>query len=123
VPLHTLVHVAGRGWTVEDNFQATKTLTGLDEHQVRRWNSWHRWVTLAMTAAAFLTITAVTERSRHRAPAGLVPLTRNETARLLATLTAAGPRGPGRFTWSLWRRHHQHRAEQAHYQRQSAQDP
>jgi SRSO17 transposase len=69
VPLHTLVHVAGRRWTVvEENFQATKGLTGLDEHQVRRWNSWHRWVTLAMAAAAFLTITATTERAASTPP-------------------------------------------------------
>ena len=27
-------------WTIEENFQAGKGLTGLDEHQVRRWTSW-----------------------------------------------------------------------------------
>ena len=32
--------------------QAGKGLTGLDEHQVRRWDSWHRWTTLAMLSAA-----------------------------------------------------------------------
>ena len=26
-------------WTVEENFQAAKELTGLDQHQVRRWTS------------------------------------------------------------------------------------
>ena len=62
VPLAALVHIAGRRWTVEESFQATKGLVGLDEHQVRRWNSWHRWVTLAMAAAAYLTVTAATER-------------------------------------------------------------
>ena len=48
VPLATLVKVAGRRWTTEENFQASKQLTGLDEHQVRRRTSWYRWITLAM---------------------------------------------------------------------------
>src|SRR5215469_7150220 len=46
VTLGTLVTVAGLRWTIEENFQAGKGLTGLDEHQVRRWTSWYRWVTL-----------------------------------------------------------------------------
>ena len=54
-----LVRVAGRRWTVKENFRATKAHAGLDEHQVRRWDSWHRWTTLAMLAHAFLTILAV----------------------------------------------------------------
>lgn len=49
---------------MEENFQAGKELTGLDQHQVRRWASWYRWVTQAMLAAAFLTITAATEQDR-----------------------------------------------------------
>ncbi|MGC5008466.1 IS701 family transposase [Streptomyces sp. DT203] len=56
VPLSTLVGVVGRRWTVEETFQSGKGLTGLDEHQVRRWTSWHRWVTLAMLAHAFLAV-------------------------------------------------------------------
>ena len=56
VTLAALVKVAGLRWTIEENFQAGKGLTGLDEHQVRRWNSWYRWVTLAMLGAAVLTI-------------------------------------------------------------------
>ena len=63
-----LVQVAGRRWTVEEDFQAAKGLAGLDEHQVRRWDSWYRWVTLAMLAAAFLTITAATEHARRPRP-------------------------------------------------------
>ena len=81
--LHTLVTVAGLRWTVEENFQAGKGLTGLDEHQVRRWGSWYRWVTLAMLAAAFLTIAAALEHARSPDPADLIPLTRNEIAHLL----------------------------------------
>ena len=43
VPLRTLVTVAGQRWRIEESFQAAKGLVGLDQHQVRRWNSWHRW--------------------------------------------------------------------------------
>lgn len=46
VPLSTLVKTAGSRWQVE------KGLAGLDEHQVRRYPSWSRWVTLAMLAHA-----------------------------------------------------------------------
>jgi SRSO17 transposase len=52
------VRVAAWRWKVEENFQAGKEPAGLDEHQVRRWTSWHRWVTLAMLAHAFLAVTA-----------------------------------------------------------------
>jgi SRSO17 transposase len=52
VPLPLLVKVAGVRWTTEENFQAGKGLTGLDEHQVRRWDSWYRWTTLTMLALA-----------------------------------------------------------------------
>ncbi|CAM5390026.1 hypothetical protein SHIRM173S_06360 [Streptomyces hirsutus] len=47
VPLATLVRVAGSRWRVEETFQSGKGLAGLDEHQVRRFTSWSRWVTLA----------------------------------------------------------------------------
>lgn len=50
---------------MEENFQAGNALTGLGQHQVRRWASWYRWVTLAKVAAAFLTITAAAEHARH----------------------------------------------------------
>ena len=123
VALAALVRVAGRRWTVEEDFQAGKGLAALDEHQVRTWTSWHRWVTLAMLALAFLTIATLAEHA-HPPPPGMSPLTRNEIARLLAA-----PAGwPGtdtryRLRWSAWRRHHQHTAQACHYQRQAACDP
>ena len=83
VTLGILVTVAGLRWTIEENFQAGKGLTGLDEHQARRWTSWYRWVTLAMLAAAVLTIAAAAERTRRVAPEDQIPLTRNEIAPLL----------------------------------------
>ena len=124
VRLATLVKTAGFRWTIEENFQASKGLTGLDEHQVRRWTSWHRWVTLAMLAAAFLTITAATERAPCPGTAGQIPLTRNEIAHLFAILIVKPARGAWHpLRWSGWRRCHQHRAQTCHYRRQTAQDP
>lgn len=78
VPLSTLVRVAGRRWTVEETFQSGKGLAGLDEHRVRRWTSWHRWVTLAMLAHAFLTVVRADEQARDPTPDGLIALTCNE---------------------------------------------
>lgn len=61
VPLSTLVRVAGRRWGVEEDFQSGNGLAGLDQHQVRRWTSWHRWTVLSMLALALLTVLAATE--------------------------------------------------------------
>ena len=124
VPLATLVKIAGLRWTIEENFQASKGLTGLDEHQVRTWTSWHRWVTLAMLAAAFLTVAAAAESRRDPDPDGQIPLTRNEIASLFAALIIKPAHDAWhRMRWSRWRRRHQHRAQKCHYQRQAAQDP
>src|SRR5262249_61171114 len=68
-PAPVLVTIAGIRWTTEENFQAGKGLAGLDEHQVRRWDSWYRWTTLAMLALAFLPIAAAIEHTRPP-PAG-----------------------------------------------------
>jgi SRSO17 transposase len=124
VPLATFVRVAGRRWTTEENFQAGKGLAGLDEHQVRTWTAWHRWVTLAMLALAFLTIAAAAEHELQRPEAGLIPLTRNEIAFLFASLiTGPGHGDRHRLCWSAWRRRHQHRARECHYQRHAERGP
>lgn len=80
--MSALARVAGRRWTVEETFQSAKGLTGLDEHQVRRWTSWHRWTTPAMLAHAFLLVTAAIERTTVTTPSGLAPLTCGEIQRL-----------------------------------------
>jgi SRSO17 transposase len=122
VPLATLVKIAGIRWTTEENFQAGKGLAGLDEHQVRRWDSWYRWTTLAMLALAFLTVAAATEHASCPPPAGQIPLTRNEIAALFSSLIIAPVKNaPHRLRWSAWRRRHQHRAKTCHYQRQARQ--
>ena len=52
--LAELVRVAGMRWTIEGCFEAAKGEVGLDEYEVRSWTGWHRHVTLAMLALAFL---------------------------------------------------------------------
>jgi hypothetical protein len=64
VPLTELVRIAGSRWHVEETFQTEKGLAGLDEHQVRRYPSWIRWVTLAMLAHAFLAAARADEHAR-----------------------------------------------------------
>jgi hypothetical protein len=118
------VKAAGCRWRIEEAFQATKGLCGLDEHQVRGWRSWHRWVTLAMLAYAFLAVTAAIERAQRPPPPGMIALSCNEIAHLFAALVLR-PVGDHRhrLRWSWWRRRHQARARRAHYQRQAARQP
>jgi hypothetical protein len=116
--LHTLVTVAGQRWRIEESFQAAKGLTGLDQHQVRRWRSWHRWTTLAMLAHAFLAVATATERDTTPTPTGLIALTVNEFRRLFDALLLITHRTVAALlAWSRWRRRHQYRARQSHYRR------
>ena len=76
-----------------------------------------------MPAAAVLTTATALEHNRDPGPPELIPLTRNEIAHLLATVTAPpGPDAGHRLRWSHCRRRHQHRARTRHYQRQITQD-
>lgn len=54
--LDDLVHVAGTRWTIESGFEMAKGEVGLDQYEVRSWTGWHRHITLAMLALAFLTV-------------------------------------------------------------------
>jgi SRSO17 transposase len=118
VTLHTLIRVAGQRWRIEESFQAAKGLTGLDQHQVRRWTSWHRWTTLAMLAHAFLAVATATERDTQPAPTGLIALTVNEFRRLFdALLLVTKHTVTSLLSWSRWRRQYQHRARLSHYRR------
>jgi len=106
--MRTLVKVAGQRWWVEECFQTSKGLTGLDHHQVRRWTSWHRRVTLAMLAHAFLTVITAAERAARPAPEGLIPITVNELRRLFDALLLRPHHDLQRLQrWSLWRRRYQ----------------
>jgi SRSO17 transposase len=116
VTLHALVTVAGQRWRIEESFQAAKGLTGLDQHQVQRWTSSHRWTALAMLAHAFLAVATAAERDSQPSPADLIMLTVNEFRRIFdALLLTTHPTITSLLAWSRWRRRHQYRARQSHY--------
>jgi SRSO17 transposase len=51
-----LVRLAGRRWVIEDCFEAAKGEVGLDEYEVRKWDAWHRHITLCLLAHAYLAV-------------------------------------------------------------------
>lgn len=65
-PLEEMVAVAGKRWAVEECFATAKGECGLDQYEVRSWTGWHRHVTLALLAHAYLTV--VRARSIGKAP-------------------------------------------------------
>ena len=54
--LTQLVRVAGTRWTIESLFEAAKSGVGLDQYEVRSWTGWHRHITLALLAHAYLAV-------------------------------------------------------------------
>jgi SRSO17 transposase len=135
VPLATLVHVAGMRWTVEESFQASKSQVGLDHYQVRSWTGWHRHITLAMLALAFLMASTAAAAPAAAPPAdpwhharhsGPIALTAAEIRRLFNGLLITPLQPPlatplrakaAIWHWSNWRRLHQGRARRSHYRR------
>jgi SRSO17 transposase len=43
-------------WAIEECFETAKGEVGLDEYEVRKWDSWYRHITLVMLAHAYLTV-------------------------------------------------------------------
>ncbi|HET7269486.1 MAG TPA: IS701 family transposase, partial [Rubrobacter sp.] len=109
-----LVGVCQERWTVEECFAEGEV--GLDHYEVRRWDSWHRHVTLCLLAHAFLG-RHPPRRPRHRRfgqkrkkgdlGRDLIPPSVPEARKLI--LAMAAPKRRGRFLlgWSAWRRAHQ----------------
>ncbi|MGH7747112.1 MAG: IS701 family transposase [Candidatus Dormibacteria bacterium] len=52
--LDELVRTAGTRWSIESLFEQAKGEVGLGHYEVRSWVGWHRHVTLAMLALAYL---------------------------------------------------------------------
>jgi SRSO17 transposase len=84
--LAKLVQIAGLRWPIESLFEQSQGEVGLDQYEVRSWVGWHRPVTLAMFALAYLTVvrkdaiggcgpdesrrrTVATHRARSQTPA------------------------------------------------------
>jgi len=68
-PPHTstseLVRVCDRRWTIEECFSQAKGEVGLDHYEVRRWDAWHRYVSLCLLAHAFLVVTRSAAREEE----------------------------------------------------------
>jgi SRSO17 transposase len=82
-PLAELVRVAGTRWTIEACFEAAKGEVGLDQYEVRSWTGWHRHITLAMLAHAYLAVL------RHAAAGGKTGTGRRDQRRSAARPSAA----------------------------------
>ncbi len=51
-----LIRIAGSRWRVEDCLAEAKGECGLDEYEVRKWEGWHKHVTLTLLAHAYLVV-------------------------------------------------------------------
>jgi SRSO17 transposase len=67
--LETAARVAGTRWVVEEGFERAKGDAGLDQYEVRRWEAWHRHVTLCLLAHAYLEVTRA-QANAAAAPTG-----------------------------------------------------
>jgi SRSO17 transposase len=69
-PVRELIQIAGRRWSIEDSFEAAKGEVGLDEYEVRKWDGWHRHITLCLLAHAFLVVVRSAAEHEERAAKG-----------------------------------------------------
>ena len=116
-------------WTVESCFETAKGEVGLDQYEVRLWTGWHRHITLALFAHAYLAALRkvaggekirMGNRDRSCSAAELLPPTVPELRRLLWYLVWAQPPDPEYvLAWSAWRRRHQQRARRCHWKRRT----
>jgi SRSO17 transposase len=127
VSLPTLTWTAGLRWPIESCFQDAKGQTGLDQHQVRTWRSWHRYTTLVLVAYAFLAVLAARQprpASTMDPPADQIPpLSVAEIRRLLVhVFTKPHTTMQTALTWTAWRLTHQARARHYHYKHRTSID-
>ena len=100
--LTALVTVTGKRWPAEECHQQGKGQTGLDQHQVRLWHSFHRHTVLSMCAQALLAVAAARPAPAPpsggtlavAARAGQPPAWR-DTGKLPATPASRPPADPG----------------------------
>jgi SRSO17 transposase len=81
--LPALVRIAGTRWTIEACFEEAKGEVGLDHYEVRSWTGWHRHITLAVLAHAYLTVVrqaAAGGRGQRRVHEGSAALHRARSA-------------------------------------------
>jgi SRSO17 transposase len=74
-----LVRVCGMRWQVEEGFAQAKGEVGLDQYEVRTWTAWHRFVTLALLAHAYLAVTRLAAHRDEAAEKGGAPIPAGRT--------------------------------------------
>ena len=65
-----LVRVCRMRWQIEEGFAQAKGEVGLDQYEVRRWDAWHRHITLCLLAHAYLVVMRVAARQEEGAEKG-----------------------------------------------------
>jgi SRSO17 transposase len=60
-----LLEVCQNRWAIEQCFAEAKGEVGLDHYEVRRWEAWHRYITLCLLAHAFLVVTCLAARDEE----------------------------------------------------------
>lgn len=65
--IEELVRVCQDRWAVEQCFAEAKGEVGMDHYEVRRWDAWHRHVTLCLLAHAFLVVVRLAARDEENA--------------------------------------------------------
>ncbi len=65
-----LVRVCRTRWQIEEGFAQAKGEVGLDQYEVRRWDAWHRHITLCLLAHAALVVMRLAARREERAEKG-----------------------------------------------------
>jgi SRSO17 transposase len=65
-----LVRVCRTRWQIEEGFAQAKGEVGLDQYEVRRWDAWHRHVTLCLLAHASLVVMRLAARQEEGAKKG-----------------------------------------------------
>jgi SRSO17 transposase len=52
-----MVRVVATRWAIGEGLKRAKGEVGLDQYEVRRWDAWHRHITLSLLAHASLQVT------------------------------------------------------------------
>jgi len=65
-----LVRVCRTRWQIEEGFAQAKGEVGLDHYEARKWDAWHRHVTLCLLAHAYLVVLHLAARQEEAGKKG-----------------------------------------------------
>jgi SRSO17 transposase len=115
--ISVLVKIAGLRWPIETTFQDAKGHFGLDEHQMTKWVSIRRWITLCLLAAAAVAIAHLIARAQGSR------LTLTGLAKLYGDHRRIPHGDEHRFAWADWICDHNEQAKRSHYRRRGERLP